>query len=546
MSSITEEKMKRLAIYRIIRIVWLAIKFFTQLTIFQKRYKGKFTPSVQERWEKLVTKQAKEYKKTALSLGGILIKVGQFLSTRADILPPSFLSELEGLTDHVPPVPRDKAIATLEEEWNRPYNDILINLSEQPTASASIGEVYKGVLKDGKTVAIKIQRPNIEKIIRSDFQALKIVLSFAKKLTLFNKQIDFNLLYRELVDIISDELNFLQEMEYGKSFATRFSEMEGVQFPIYIEEFTTRRVLVMEWIEGKKVTDIDFLDKHHIDRKQLAERIFYIFLEQILRGGQFHADPHSGNILVKEDGTVVLIDFGMVGSISPAQTKSVAKLVEGIIFQNYNQMVDCLEELKFLLPNADRQLLIDAITRLIKAYEKNEFQTLDSFVVDQLLKDLMTIVRTQPIQMPAEFAFFGRAIQTFLGVVQILDPKIDIFALARVRVIEWAKGTNESSESSLTNDDVKKMLKKVVLPLVEVPAKLSVFLDEPTRMRQYIQQRDIEQKKEQARLQTRRFSGIIMIISISVLFYSVWSEHQPLLLASSSILLLSAIIYKRA
>ncbi len=538
--------MKQLAIYRIIRIVWLAFKFFTQLTIFQKRYKGKYTPSIQDRWEKLVTKQAKEYKKTALSLGGLLIKVGQFLSTRADILPPSFLSELEGLTDHVPPVPREKAIATLEEEWNRPYTDYLKSLSKQPIASASIGEVYKGVLKDGQIVAIKIQRPNIENIIRSDFRALKIVLSFAKKLTLFNKQINFNILYRELVDIISDELNFLQEMEYGKSFATRFSEMEGVQFPIYIEQFTTRRVLVMEWIEGKKVTDINFLEQHHIDRKQLAERIFYLFLEQVLRGGQFHADPHSGNILVKEDGTIVLIDFGMVGSISPAQAKSVAKLVEGIIFQNYNQMVDCLEELKFLLPNADRQLLIDAITRLIKAYEKNEFQTLDSFVVDQLLKDLMTIVRTQPIQMPAEFAFFGRAIQTFLGVVQILDPKIDIFALARVRVIEWAKGTNESSKSPLTNEEVKKMLKKIVLPLVEVPAKLSVFLDEPTRMRQYIQQRDLEQKKEQARLQTRRFSGIIMTISISVLFYSVWSEHQPLLLASSSILLLSAIIYKRA
>lgn len=541
-----EGKMKRIAIYRIIRIVWLAIKFFTQLTLFQKRYKGKFTPSIQERWEKLVTKQAKEYKKTALSLGGLLVKVGQFLSTRADIMPPSFLNELEGLTDHVPPVPRNKAIATLEEEWNRPYTDYLKSLSEQPIASASIGEVYKGVLKDGKTVAIKIQRPNIEKVIRSDFQALKIVLSFAKRFTLFNKQIDFNLLYRELVDIIGDELNFLQEMEYGKSFATRFDDMEGVQFPIYIEEFTTRRILVMEWIEGKKVTDIDFLEKHRIDRKQLAERIFYLFLEQVLRGGQFHADPHSGNIIIKEDGTIALIDFGMVGSISPSQTKSVAKLIEAIIFQNYDQMVESLEELKFLLPNADRGLLTDALARLIKAYEKNEFQTLDSFVIDQLLKDLMTIVRTQPIQMPAEFAFFGRAIQTFIGVVQILDPEIDLFSLARVRVIEWTKGKNEASESPLTNEDVKKMLKKVILPLVEVPSKLSIFLDEPTRMRQYIQQRDIEQKKEQSRLQTRRFSGIIMVISISVLFYSVWSEHQPLLLTSVSMFLLSAIIYKRA
>lgn len=538
--------MKHLAIYRIYRIVWLAMKFFIQITLFHKRYQGRFSPSVQKKWEQLVTKQAIEFKKTALSLGGLLIKVGQFLSTRADIMPTSFLQELEGLTDRVPPVPKKQAIALLEEEWNTPYNHILSFLSEEPIASASIGEVYKGILKDGTVVAIKIQRPNIERIIRVDFKAMKIVIWLAKHFTSFAKQINFDLLYSEMYQVIGAELNFLQELTNGKTFDERFNYMKDVEFPVYYENISTRRVLVMEWIEGARINDSTFIDTYKINRQQLAARVFLLFLEQILDGGQFHADPHSGNILLKADGTIVLIDFGMVGSITPTQAQHVAKLVEGIIFKNYDLVIDSLENLNFLLPNANRQLLADTIRRLVNAYESNDFQQMDSFIIERLLEDFRNIVRNEPVQMPTEFAFLGRAISTFVGVIYTLDPNVDLFALAKPPIIEWVKKQKEGSNEWLTKEELLRVAQSAILTLRDLPTKLNNYLEEPTRMRLYMQQRDIEQKKERERYQTRVFTSIITIISILGAFFAVFVNNLTLLSSTSAVVIISLFFYRKA
>jgi len=535
--------MDRLAIYRIYRIVWMSVKFFLQVTLFQRRYKGRWTPVTNAKWERLVTKQAKEYKRTALKLGGLMIKMGQFLSTRADIMPPSFIAELEGLTDRVPAVPRKDAIKLLEEEWNTSHTDYVENLSDKPVASASIGEVYKGTLKDGTPVAVKIQRPDIDRILRADFRAMKIVIWLVKRFTAFGKQIDFNLLYSEMVNTIGAELNFLQELQNGRSFADRFEEMPGVRFPVYYDEFSTRRVLVMEWIEGARITDLAFIDANGLNRRDLSERLFRLFLEQVLDGGQFHADPHGGNILIKPDGTIVLIDFGMVGSISKEEARSVLKVVEGILFKQYDQVIDGLEELRFLLPHADRRVLADAISRVVAAYESQELTQMDSFVVDRLLADIKTIVRTQPVQLPAEFAFFGRAVSTFVGVLHVLDPKVDLLAIARPRVLEWVS-KQRSGEKSFSKDDVLRIALNAIGPLRAIPQKIVNYLDEPTRMREYMQIRDAGLEVERSKLQTRMFAGIVALLSLVTIFFGVWDEHIPLIATSGFFFLVAAFIFK--
>lgn len=535
--------MERITLYRIFRIVWMSVKFFVQVTFFQRRYKGRWTSATDVKWERLVTKQAKEYKRTALKIGGLMIKMGQFLSTRADIMPPSFIAELEGLTDRVPAVPREKALVLLEEEWNVSHTDYLSFLSDKPVASASIGEVYKGTLLDGTTVAIKIQRPDIDRILRADFRAMKIVIWLAKKFTSFGKQIDFNLLYSEMVDTIGAELNFLQELRNGRQFADRFEDMPGVVFPVYFDEFSTRRVLVMEWIEGARVTDLAFIERNEINRRVLSERLFRLFLEQVLDGGQFHADPHGGNILLKPDGTIVLIDFGMVGSISQSESRSVLKVVEGIIFKQYDQVLDGLEELRFLLPNADRRLLADSISRVVAAYESEELTQMDSFVVDRLLDDLRLIVRTQPVQLPAEFAFFGRAVSTFVGVLHVLDPKVDLLAIAKPRVMEWASMQKEDG-GVFSKEDVLRLALNAIGPLRQFPQKVITFLEEPTRMREYQMSRDTMQRDERMLLQTRMFAGIIAILAMTSTLFSIWTAHEPLLITSASIFIISIWVFK--
>lgn len=522
----------------------MSIKFFTQIALFSRRHKGRFTPLVNDKWERLVTKQAQEYKRTALKLGGLMIKMGQFLSTRADIMPPSFIMELEGLTDQVTPVPKHKAIELLDVEWNRNHNDLLDDLSDGPIASASIGEVYKAFLKDGTPVAVKIQRPDIERILRMDFRAMKIVIWLVKRFTTFGKQIDFDLLYREMVDTIGAELNFVQEMKNGQSFSERFKKMSGVRFPFYYEEYTTRRVLVMEWIEGSRITDLPFLDENGINRSKISERLFKLFLEQILEGGQFHADPHGGNILVKADGTIVLIDFGMIVNITETEAKSIYKIVEGIILKQYGRVLDGLEELNFLLPNADKKLLAAAIERVVKAYESNELNEMNSLVIDQLLDDLKEIVRTQPVQLPAEFAFLGRAVSTFVGVLHVLDPNVDLLAIGRPRILEWAKEQTIDG-GSYSKKDAQRIALNIAGTLRTLPEKVITFLDEPTRMRESIELHNRDMKVERRRLQSRRFTGIFSTISLVVLFFAIWAEHVELMTTSGIMLVVTILIFYR-
>lgn len=524
--------MNQITFIRIFRIVWLAVKFFLQITIFQKRNRGKWTPLVEKRWNEMITKQAKEYKNLALKLGGLMIKLGQFLSTRADIMPPSFLEELEGLIDRVPSVPRQDIVSVLEQEWNTTHTDYLEHLSESAVASASIGEVYKGVLKNGLEVAVKVQRPGTDRILRADFKAIRIVIWLAEKFTPFGKQIDFKQLYVEMTETIGNELNFLKELQNGRSFSDRFDAMEGVRIPMYFDEFTTRRVLVMEWIEGARITDLAFIEKNELDRHEISERLFILFLEQILYGGQFHADPHGGNILLEPNGGIVLIDFGMIGTISKKDSQSVLRAAEGIIFKNYEQVLDSLEELRFLLPQADRAILEDAISRLVSAYETNELSQMDSFVVERLLDDIQDIVRTQPVQLPAEFAFFGRAASIFVGVLHILDPNVDLMALARPRILEWASSQKEG-KGMFGKEDILRWVLNGTGPLRVFPQKVINYLEEPERLRRYIENRDGKEREYRRDLQSRMFAGVFTILSFVGISVSVWFWNEPYMWVSS-------------
>lgn len=524
--------MNRIAFIRIFRIVFMAIKIYTQVMLFQRRHRGNWNPLVEEKWDIMVTKQAKQYKILALKLGGLMIKMGQFLSTRADILPPTFLKEMEGLTDRVPAVSREKIVSVLESEWNTPITSHLAHLSDEAVASASIGEVYKGILKDGKEVAIKVQRPGTDRILRADFQAMRIVIWFMRTFTPLSKQMDFRQLYREMTETIGAELDFLQELQSGRSFSERFKEMEGIRFPIYYDEFSTRRVLAMEWIEGARITDLAFIEANNLDRHEISQRLFILFLEQVLNGGQFHADPHGGNILLQPDGTIVLIDFGMTGTITKSDAQAVLRIAEGVIFSNYDQVLDALEELRFLLPHANRELLADTIARLVAAYESNELMQINSFVVERLLRDMQDIVRTQPVQLPAEFAFFGRAASIFVGVLNVLDPGIDLMALARPRVLEWASSQKEGKRV-FGKEDLLRWAIQATGPLRVFPQKVINYLEEPERMRHYLENRDGREREHQRNLQSRMFAGIFTILSFGGISGAVWFSHEPFLWVSA-------------
>ncbi|MFL0364691.1 ABC1 kinase family protein [Pseudobacillus sp. 179-B 2D1 NHS] len=533
--------MKKFSLYRMFIIITMAVKFFLQVTFFHKRYRKRWTSRTNQKWEALLKRQAAEYRETALRLEGLLIKLGQFLSTRADIMPAAFIEELEDLIDRVPSVPWSAAKALMEKEWNKSYTSMLQQINEEPVASASIGQVYKALLPNGTTVAVKVQRPGIDRIISTDFRAVRIVMWLAEVFTPFGKQTDLPALYQEMEATISQELDFLKESQNGLYFKKRYELFDKISVPFYYEEYSTKKVLVMEWIEGARITDLKFLEQNGIDRRNLAARLVEIFLEQLLQEGKFHADPHPGNILVRKDGTIILIDFGMIGEIQRNDAAYMRQLVEGIILEDYDQVVSALESLRFLLPGADKELLKNIIQTLVGHYTKHTFSLTDDFLMKQLLADIEKIVKDQPIQMPSEFAFFGRAVSTFVGILYILDPDVDLLEVSKPLIFKWLQ---ENPEPGPVSDRTAiNLLMQSVRPLLSIPRQIQQTLDEPRKYREWKQRHEHNRLEHDFLLSKKRDALFFILLSFILTAVTSFFQQELWLYGSGLLLVISFLYY---
>ncbi|MGG3448945.1 ABC1 kinase family protein [Domibacillus aminovorans] len=531
--------MNKLAFFRIFIIVKMAVVFFLQLTIFERCHRGNWTDETNIKWELLIKKQAAKYRQTALRLEGLLIKLGQFLSTRADVMPKAFLDELEDLIDRVPAVPWEEAQTVMEQEWNAPVESVAAEIDRQPVASASIGQVYKARLYTGELIAVKVQRPDIDRIIAVDFKAVRIVMKLAKRFTKFGKQTDMLALYREMTSVIGAELDFRRELENGLYFKKRYESFSDVDIPGYNRDYSTKKVLVMDWVEAARITDISFLERNGIDRQDLAVRLTNMFLEQLLQEGKFHADPHPGNILVKADGTIVLIDFGMTGRVPNEDAVHIRTLIEGILIEDYDQVIKGLEGLRFLLPHADKERMKRVIRAMIDAYTAQSFMQLDDFAIGQLLDEVQQIVKKEPVQLPAEFAFLGRAVSTFIGLLHILDPNIDLMEVGRKPVMDWL-GKHAGKTSP------KQILVQSLRPLLSFPQKFLSVLDEPRLFRE---QRDAQQKRNEAErdvLKGRRDALLFMAVTFPGVAAVPFVHHEAIVYGGPVLFMLSVFFYIRA
>ncbi len=405
--------------------------------IFVQIYWYKITKRRETEWEKLWGKIGKRVRKTLFELEGLLIKIGQIISTRADLLPQAFIREIEDLTDKVPPSDWKDIQEILEVEWNGKITEKLHSIKREAIASASIGEVYKGTLLNGAKVAIKVQRPHIESIVQTDFRTLKIVIWFANYFVPLPKGfINLKVLFSEIKHVIARELDFFKEKETLLYFKERFKESEMVQIPSVYSELSTSKVLVMEWVEGVRLTDHKAIEQVPVSRKELAQRLIKIFLPQWLEPGIFHADPHQGNILVSKDGKIILLDFGMAGEISKNDALAFQGLIESFLAKNYTKAVKCLSRLGFLLPEADTRTIEKLLAEWM-SFQPSQLKEMDLFALKIELNDM---IQALPIQVPTRFVFLGRSFITIEGLVINLVPEEELIDLGKPVFIEWLKG----------------------------------------------------------------------------------------------------------
>ncbi|MBW8349222.1 AarF/ABC1/UbiB kinase family protein [Bacillus sp. IITD106] len=422
--------------YRIYKVLSMFFISFFQIYSYKMRRKSDAD------WDMLWERIGERFRKTLFELEGLLIKIGQMLSIRGDILPNAFIKQLQDLTDNVPPSSFDEIEKIIEIEWGCNMNQHLISIEKKAIASASIGEVYKGELKDGSTVAIKVQRPHIDSIIKTDFRTLGFIIWFADHFIPIPKGfINLNVLFNELKEVIERELDFLKEQKSLLTFKERFKEVECIKIPSVYTELSTQKVLVMEWVEGSRITDTDTLNELRINRNELAKKLISVFLPQWLESGIFHADPHPGNVLVSNEGSIILLDFGMVGEISTKDAAHFQSLIESFLSKNYAKAVECFVQLGFVLPEADTRTMEKLLADLI-SFQSFQLKDIDLIAFKMEMND---IIRALPIQVPTRFVFLGRAFVTIEGMIRELVPEEDLLELIKSAFMEWLekKGNNK-------------------------------------------------------------------------------------------------------
>ncbi|HEX9069781.1 MAG TPA: AarF/UbiB family protein [Ktedonobacterales bacterium] len=377
----------------------------------------------------------REFRETATALGGLLIKLGQFLGARADLLPAEALAELASLHDAVPPEPFAAIKAELEREWHTPLGEVVSFLDPNPAGAASLGQVHEARLRDGRHVAIKVQRPDISVIVRTDLRTLRFVLRIVAWLApAANEVVNLQGLYREFSRTVYEELDYEGEGRNAERFARIFTEDAGIVVPAIVWEHTTHQVLTMEWMNGIKITNFAALTAAHVDRDALARRLAESYFKQVLEAGFFHADPHPGNIFVQPDpggyDRIVFLDFGMMGIVTPQLRHGLADCMGGAVARDAARIVRGLDELGFLGESADRTLIERAVDTMLSQFSGLPASRLREVDPSDIMQEIGPALYEQPFRLPAKLAFFGRAVGILFGVLVGLSPTFNAIEVA--------------------------------------------------------------------------------------------------------------------
>ncbi len=409
-------------------------------------------------------KIAIRYRSLAVAMGGVLIKVGQFLSARVDVMPSEVTDELMYLQDEVPSEPFPEIRALAEAEFGMPLLEKYVEFDETPLAAASLGQAHlakihisrqeaealgtRGVDEqevDGVIypVVVKVQRPNIENIIATDLAAIRTVGGWIKRYPPIRKRANIPGLISEFTRTLYEEIDYLAEGKNAETFAANFRGVQGVLVPKVIWTHTTKCVLTLQDVRGIKITDYDQITAAGIDKSEVAARLIDTYLKQIFEDGFFHADPHPGNLFVKaienpeepnaehKEWILTFIDFGMVGRMRPEIRAGLRELLVGIGLQDATRVVKSYQILGILLPGADIELLEKAESAMFKRFwgkGMDELRNINIEEVNDFAYEFRDILYEMPFQLPQDLIFLGRAIGILSGMCTGLDPSINVFS----------------------------------------------------------------------------------------------------------------------
>jgi ubiquinone biosynthesis protein len=368
------------------------------------------------------TPTARHIREALEELGPAFIKFGQIASTRSDLLPETIIRELEKLHDEVRPHPFASIRTVLEEELGD-LGSLFAQMDEKPLAAASIGQVHRAVLHNGDTVAVKIQRPGIEETVETDLHILKDLANMVEHRLDWAEQHQVSSVVEELARCVRQEMNYTLEARHAERIRNQSDDSEFIQVPRVYWELTTRRILTMEYIHGVKMSHLDQLDEAGMDRSILAERLIQSVFRQILVNGFFHGDPHPGNLFALPGERIAMIDFGMVGRLTPRMRHHFGSMVIAMMQRNTDGVVRAILQMGVVPDNVDRDELwvdMDALA------EKYVDMALSDIRLGEVIKDLFDVAFRHRIRIPPDLTLVGKSMISLEGIVKKLDPSIQV------------------------------------------------------------------------------------------------------------------------
>lgn len=387
---------------------------------------------------------ARKFHDLAADLGGLMVKVGQFLSARLDVLPESVTKELEGLQDEVAPEPFDKIVSLIESELGMSASVAFGSINPEPIAAASLGQAYRAKLSAGlaadlgyEDVIVKVLRPGIEEIVEVDLKALRKIGGWLSRVKLVSRRTDAPALVEEFATTTLEEIDYLHEAQNLERFAANFAGDARIGTPDIIWERSARRVLTLSDVSAIKISDVDALIAAGLNPNAVAAELARVTFEQFFVTGFFHADPHPGNIFVKPmpaesgiDFTLTFIDFGMMGEINEDLRNNLQRFLFAVASRDARGWVAACERLGVLLPSADTVILERAISELFDRFGGvgvGELVQTDPRELREFALRFSELLRTLPFQLPNDFLFLIRALSLISGVASTLNREFNIW-----------------------------------------------------------------------------------------------------------------------
>jgi ubiquinone biosynthesis protein len=431
-------------------------------------------------------RNARRIERTIIDLQGLFIKVGQLISIMTNFLPEEFRRELEGLQDAVPPRPYRDIEQRITEELGKTPDQLFVQFERKPIASASIGQVHLARLPDGAKVAVKVQYPDIEQIVRRDLNTLRRIFRIVEWFIPYQ---GLDELYREIRAIVLEELDYKAEADNVTRISANFPDRKDVAFPRVVTELSTTRVLVTHFESGVKITDHAATKKLGLDRGQLARQVVEIYCQQIFTDGIYHADPHPGNLLVRpsQDGgapTIVFLDFGAVAEIPGNVRGGIVELIQGALMRDTHRIVAAMKQMGFVARGANEQMFEQVIEYFHEKFQENI--SLDSLnlkdikfdpqkglesVADLRKMDISLRELSANFHVPKEIIVLERTLLLLMGLCTELDPTLNPMTVIRPYLERFVLG-EEGDWSELLVETSKDL----VMSVTALPAEIRKFM----------------------------------------------------------------------